>query len=125
MAKILIADDDYEIRELIIFSLRFAGHNVIGASNGEETIERARQARPDLILLDVRMPKMNGYEVCKLLKGEKSTEAIPVIFLSVRGQENEVKAGFEVGADDYFLKPISPDKLIEKVNKALARAGKS
>jgi DNA-binding response OmpR family regulator len=125
MAKILIADDDYEIRELIIFTLRFAGHEVIGTSNGEETIERAKQEGPDLILMDVRMPKMNGYEVCKAIKGEKSTEAIPVIFLSVRGQENEVKAGFEVGADDYFLKPISPDRLIEKVNTALARAGKS
>ena len=122
MAKILVADDDRDVRELSIFTLRFAGHEVLGASNGEEAINQAKLNNPDLILMDVRMPKMNGYDACKVLKSDPNTSSIPVVFLSARAQESEVQAGLNVGAVDYILKPISPDQLTEKVKFHLQKA---
>jgi DNA-binding response OmpR family regulator len=124
MAKILVADDDRDVRELSIFTLRFAGHEVLGASSGEEAVNQAKLNTPDLILMDVRMPKMNGYEACKLLKTDQSTSSIPVIFLSARGQESEVQAGLSVGAVDYILKPIAPDELTETVKYHLKKVAK-
>jgi len=121
MAKILVADDDRDVRELCIFTLRFAGHDVLGVSNGDEAINQAKLILPDLIIMDVRMPKINGYEACKILKADQSTSMIPVIFLSVRVEETEVQAGFNAGAVDYLLKPISPDRLSEKVKKYLQK----
>lgn len=121
MTKILIAEDERDIRDLITFTLRFAGYDVIGASNGEEAYNLTRQEIPDLILLDVRMPKMTGYEACKALKAEQSTRNIPVVFLSAKGQEAEVKAGMEAGAVEYILKPFSPDQLTEKVRTILKK----
>lgn len=124
MAKILVADDDREIRELIIFALRFAGHDVLGANDGEESCQLAKENHPDLIIMDVRMPKMNGFEACKELKADKDTGSIPIIFLSARGQEGEVQAGLKAGGDDYIVKPISPDRLTEKVQRYLkAKSG--
>jgi CheY-like chemotaxis protein len=79
---------------------------------------------PDLILMDVRMPKMTGYEACKALKADKSTESIPVVFLSAKGQESEVQAGLDVGAVEYILKPFSPDQLTERVKQILQKVGK-
>jgi CheY-like chemotaxis protein len=122
MARIIVADDDREVRELIIFALRFAGHKVIGAQNGKEVIQLAHQLKPDLILMDVRMPIMNGYEACKTIKAENETKSIPVIFLSARGQEAEIQAGLSAGGDDYILKPISPDQLTKKVGLFLQKA---
>ena len=124
MAKILIAEDERDIRDLITFTLRFAGYEVISASNGEEGYNMAKQLLPDLILMDVRMPKMTGYEACKALKADKSTEAIPVVFLSAKGQESEVQAGLDVGAVEYILKPFSPDQLTERVRQILQKVGK-
>ena len=124
MAKILVADDDREVRELSIFTLRFAGHDVLGASNGEEAVIQAKVYGPDLILLDVRMPKMNGYEACKILKADATTSSIPVIFLSARGENTDIQAGLNAGAVDYIQKPIAPDQLAEKVKSHLQRAEK-
>ncbi len=124
MAWILVVDDDREIRELIVFTLRFAGHAVVSATNGEEGCILAKQNKPDLILMDVSMPKMNGYEACKALKADKETASIPVIFLSVSGQEAEILADLNTGGEDYFLMPISPDRLTEKINLFLKKAGK-
>jgi len=124
MAKILIAEDERDIRDLITFTLRFAGYEVIAASNGEEGYNMAKQLLPDLILMDVRMPKMTGYEACKALKADKSTESIPVVFLSAKGQESEVQAGLDVGAVEYILKPFSPDQLTERVRQILQKVGK-
>lgn len=121
MTKILIAEDERDIRDLITFTLRFAGYDVIAASNGEEAYNLTRQEIPDLILLDVRMPKMTGYEACKALKAEQSTRNIPVVFLSAKGQEAEVQAGMEAGAVEYILKPFSPDQLTEKVRTILKK----
>lgn len=121
MAKILVADDDRDVRELCIFTLQFAGHEVFGASNGEEAINQAKQTLPDLIIMDVRMPKINGFEACKILKADPFTCTIPVIFLSVRVEDSEVQTGLNAGAVDYLHKPISPDRLSEKVKTHLQK----
>jgi len=123
MAKILIADDERDIRDLITFTLRFAGHEVIPTANGEEAFNAAQNELPDLILLDVRMPRMTGYEVCEQIKADKKTQHIPVIFLSAKGQESEVQTGIEAGADEYILKPFSPDQLTERVRVILGKQG--
>lgn len=119
MAKILIAEDERDIRDLITFTLRFAGHEVLAAANGEEAYSIASEHLPDLILMDVRMPKMTGYEACKALKQNTATRNIPVVFLSAKGQEAEVQAGLESGAVEYILKPFSPDQLTERVQVIL------
>jgi DNA-binding response OmpR family regulator len=123
MARILVAEDEKDIRDLITFLLQFAGHTVIPAINGEEAYERARVEIPDLILLDVRMPKMNGYDACLKIKSDTSIQHIPVVFLSAKGQESEVTAGLEAGAVEYLLKPFSPDQLSEKVDAILKKHG--
>ena len=123
MAKILIADDERDIRDLITFTLRFAGHEVIPTSNGEDAYHTAVKEIPDLILLDVRMPKMTGYEACQHIKADENTKDIPVIFLSAKGQESEVQTGIEAGADEYILKPFSPDQLTARIKTILANNG--
>lgn len=122
MARILIAEDERDIRDLITFTLSFAGHQVTATTNGEEAVEKALQIIPDLILMDVRMPRMTGYEACIRMKQEESIKNIPVAFLSAKGQESEVQTGLEVGAVEYILKPFSPDQLTERVNKLLEQA---
>jgi DNA-binding response OmpR family regulator len=124
MAKILIAEDERDIRDLITFTLRFAGHDVVAASNGEEAYERALVEVPDLILMDVRMPRMTGYEACKRMKAEDTIKHIPVVFLSAKGQESEVNQGLDAGAVEYILKPFSPDQLTERVKALLSQQGK-
>lgn len=120
MAKILIAEDERDIRELITFTLRYAGHEVTQAANGEEALQLAKQIIPELILMDVRMPKMTGYEACRHMKAEETIKHIPVVFLSAKGQETEIQTGLEVGASDYILKPFAPDQLIKRVGELLA-----
>ena len=119
MAKILIAEDERDIRDLVTFTLRFAGHDVVPTANGEEAYHKALEVIPDLILMDVRMPRMTGYEACKLMKQEESIKHIPVVFLSAKGQESEVQTGIDVGATEYILKPFSPDQLTERVKQLL------
>jgi DNA-binding response OmpR family regulator len=121
MAKILIAEDERDIRDLITFTLRFAGHEVVATSNGEEAFFKAQEVTPDLILMDVRMPRMTGYEACKKLKEIEELKLIPVVFLSAKGQETEVQAGLEAGAVEYILKPFAPDQLTARVNALLER----
>ena len=125
MAKILVAEDERDIRDLITFTLRFAGYEVIPVSNGEEALALTRQEMPDLVLLDVRMPRMTGYEVCEKIKSDPEIEHIPVMFLSAKGQEAEIQAGLEAGAIEYLLKPFAPDQLTARVQEALARHRKS
>lgn len=121
MAKILVAEDERDIRDLIAFTLRFAGYEVITAANGEELYEFALKEVPELILTDVRMPKMTGYEACKLIKAEASLQHIPIVFLSAKGQESEVQTGLSAGAEEYLLKPFAPDQLTKKVAEILGR----
>ena len=122
--KILIAEDERDIRDLIAFSLRYGGFDVVEASNGQEAVERAAAAKPDLILMDVRMPKMTGYEACKQLKSIDDLKNIPVIFLSAKGQETEIQQGLDAGAEEYILKPFAPDELAAKVREVLDRTSK-
>lgn len=121
---ILVAEDEKDIRELIVFTLQIAGFSVVEVPNGEEAVKKAPEVKPDLILMDVRMPKMTGFEACKALKQQENTKDIPVIFLSAKGQEVEISMGLELGAEEYFLKPFAPDDLIKRVNKILTKYGK-
>jgi CheY-like chemotaxis protein len=124
MAKILIAEDEPDIRELVAFTLRFAGHEVVAGANGEEAVLLASQEMPDLILMDVRMPRMTGYDACRVMKASPSLKDIPVVFLSAKGQDSEIQTGLEAGAEEYLLKPFAPDQLTDQVKAILARFGK-
>ena len=124
MAKILIAEDERDIRDLVAFTLRFAGHEVFAAANGEEALEMAPKVNPDLILMDVRMPRMTGYEACKTMKQNPDLKDSPVVFLTARGQKTEIKQGLDVGAEEYLLKPFAPDQLTAHVKTILAKFGK-
>ena len=124
MSKILIAEDERDIRDLVAFTLRFAGHEVVVATNGEEAVETALQANPDLILMDVRMPRMTGYEACKVMKANPELKDIPVVFLTARGQESEIQQGLDAGAEEYLLKPFAPDQLTTRVKAILLKFGK-
>jgi|SRR5512138_3002104 DNA-binding response OmpR family regulator len=124
MAKIVIAEDEPDIRELIAFTLRFAGYEVITGSNGEEGYELTKKERPNLAMFDVRMPKMTGYDACKKIKADPEIAHTPVIFLSAKGQENEIEQGLAAGAEEYLLKPFAPDQLTERVRAVLAKYSK-
>ena len=121
MPKILVAEDERDIRELIGHTLRFAGYDVVLAANGIEALELAPQEQPDLIILDVRMPKMTGYDACAELKEKPDTSAIPIVFLSAKGQESEIEQGLASGAEAYILKPFAPDDLARQVKDILRR----
>jgi CheY-like chemotaxis protein len=123
--KVLVAEDVPDIRDLICHSLKYAGYAVVEAKDGIEAIEKAETERPDLILLDVRMPKMDGYEACTVLKEMDATRDIPVLFLSARGQESEIRRGLALGAEEYILKPFAPDELYRRVGRILGRQGRS
>lgn len=120
MAKILIAEDERDIRDLITFTLRFAGHEVIATANGEEAYLKAQEVVPDLIMMDVRMPRMTGYDVCKYIKAENEFRKTPIVFLSAKGQEAEVNTGLDLGATDYILKPFAPDYLLDRLRNILS-----
>lgn len=119
MFKILIAEDEHDILELITFTLQFGGFQVIPTSNGIRALEQTRSELPHLVLLDIRMPGMSGYEVCEKIKIDRLTSHIPVVFLSAKGQESEIMTGFETGAIDYILKPFAPDHLLSRIEEIL------
>jgi DNA-binding response OmpR family regulator len=124
MARILIAEDERDIRDLITFTLKFAGHEVIPTANGQDAYDTALALKdnpPDLIMMDVRMPRMTGYEACEAIKAVPELQQIPVVFLSAKGQEAEVKTGLEVGAVEYILKPFAPDQLTARVKEILEK----
>ena len=120
--KILVVDDEIYIVHILDFSLGMEGFEVLTALDGEQALEKARAEHPDLIVLDIMMPKLDGYETCKMLKAEASTKDIPVILLSAKGRNVDQKIGFEVGADDYITKPFSPRKLVERINAILGQS---
>ena len=125
MVKILVAEDERDIRELISFTLQFAGFEVELVSNGVAAVEKATEVVPDLILMDVCMPRMTGYQACEALKQNPTTKNIPVIFLSAKGQESEIQEGLEVGAQEYILKPFAPEALTAQVKRVLKGLGKA
>ncbi|HEV2106228.1 MAG TPA: response regulator [Candidatus Eisenbacteria bacterium] len=120
--KILVVDDEIYIVHILDFSLGMEGYEVLTALDGEQALEKARADKPDLIVLDIMMPKLDGYETCKLLKADDATRDIPVILLSAKGRNVDQKIGFEVGADDYITKPFSPRKLVERINAILGQS---
>lgn len=127
MAKetILIVDDEADLLDLIEYNLEKEGYNVLKAENGQEGIRLARKHRPDLIILDVMMPKMTGIEVCKILKEDNELRTKPVIFLTARGDEKTEIEGLDIGADDYLMKPISTTKLVSRIRATLRRTSET
>lgn len=121
MPKILVAEDDHDIRELIVLTLQFSGFDVTSVEDGAAAVQAAKvnDGKFDLILMDVRMPHMTGYEACRRLKETEITKNIPIIFLSAKGQEGEVQTGLALGAEQYILKPFAPDDLIKTVTQVL------
>lgn len=118
---VLVADDDEDILQLVSFRLERAGYNVVTAADGQQALAAAREHQPDLAVLDVMMPGLNGYEVTRQLRADSATAQIPVILLTARVQEADVSRGFEAGADDYLRKPFSPQELRSRVQAILAR----
>ncbi len=117
----LVVEDEESILELLRYNLDKAGFTVIPAGSGEDGLALARRRRPDLILLDLMLPGMDGLEVCRLLKKSKETEGIPVIMLTARGEEADIVTGLELGADDYLTKPFSPRVLLAHIRATLRR----
>jgi DNA-binding response OmpR family regulator len=119
--RILVAEDEPDIRDLVSITLTFNGFQVEAASDGLEALAKAESKSFDLIILDVRMPGMTGYEACRELRQKEKTKDIPIIFLSAKGQESEVLAGLEAGADEYIIKPFALDELAHRVQAALEK----
>ncbi|MEF9933711.1 MAG: response regulator transcription factor [Clostridium sp.] len=119
--KILIVDDEMHIIELLKYNLESNGYKVITAQNGKEAIKIATEKVPDLILLDIMLPEMDGFDVCKHINRSKDTEHIPVIMLTAKGEELDKILGLEIGADDYITKPFSVRELIARIKAVLRR----
>jgi DNA-binding response OmpR family regulator len=118
---VLAADDDEDILALVAFRLERSGYTVLQAHDGEQALELARQSTPDLAVLDVMMPKMDGFEVTRRLRADEATSRMPIILLTARAQDSDVAEGFEAGADDYIRKPFSPQELSARVQAVLGR----
>jgi DNA-binding response OmpR family regulator len=118
---VLVADDDEDIRSLVRYRLVANGFEVVTAVNGEEALRLAAERSPDLAILDVMMPRLDGFEVTRRLRADEATRTIPVILLTSRAQEADVTQGFAAGADDYLRKPFSPQELGMRVQAVLAR----
>lgn len=118
---ILVVEDEPAQREVLIYNLRAQGYDVMGAEDGEEALEAAREAEPDLLILDWMLPRLSGIEVCRQLKADKATRAIPVIMLSARSEEVDKVRGLDTGADDYVVKPYSVSELMARVKSQLRR----
>jgi len=119
MKKIIIVDDDFAIRELVDTTLGSENYNIFQAENGEQAIEIAKTEKPDLIIMDIAMPGIDGFEATRILKSDSETKGSVIIILSGKSEDVERKKGFEVGADDYFTKPFSPLALIKKVEEMI------
>jgi DNA-binding response OmpR family regulator len=119
--KILVVDDEPEAVELLEFNLKQAGYVVSTAGDGAEALKRARTQTPDMIVLDVMLPEMDGFEICKSLRLDSSTAKIPIIMLTAKAAEIDRVLGLELGADDYLTKPFSPRELLLRIKKILAR----
>lgn len=119
MAKILVVDDEQDIVETMVFMLKQKGYECIWAYDGEEGLRLAKEESPDLIMLDVMMPKINGYKICRLLKFDSRYKNIPIIMVTARGQEQDIAIGEETGADEYITKPFEFSNVFEKIEKHL------
>jgi len=120
--KALVVDDDRVLADVLTFTLRREGFQVIQAYDGEAALERWAEEQPDLILLDVNMPRLDGFAVCRRIREQTDT---PIILLTVRGEEDDIVHGLKLGADDYITKPFSPRQLVARAHAVLRRAGRS
>ncbi len=121
--RILVVEDEQEIRELLRYNLAKEGYVVHCAASGEAAVRQARRDHPELVVLDLMLPGMDGLEVCRTLKGDPATRAIAIVILTAKGDEPDVVSGLELGADDYVPKPFSPRVLIARIRAVLRRAG--
>ena len=122
MPKILVVDDEPDAIELIKFNLKSAGYDVATAADGDEALKKARALLPDLIILDVMLPEVDGLEVCKILRRDARVSAIPIIMLTAKAEEVDKIVGLELGADDYVTKPFSPREVVARVRAVLRRS---
>ncbi|EXG80942.1 MULTISPECIES: response regulator transcription factor [Cryptosporangium] len=122
MSTVLIADDDPDILALVTFKVKQAGYHLVTATDGAAALAAARETTPDLVVLDVSMPRMSGLEVCRELRKDTATAKVPVLLLTARAQEADIEAGFDVGADDYVVKPFSPRELVARIAAILGPA---
>jgi phosphate regulon transcriptional regulator PhoB len=121
MGRVLVVEDEPDVAELIRYNLHKEGWEVVQTTNGTDALRRTREVRPTLILLDIMIPQLNGWEVCRRLKQDPDTRAVPVIMLTGRVDEGDKVLGFELGADDYVTKPVSPRELIARVRAVIRR----
>jgi len=119
--SILVVEDDENIQQLVGYNLTKGGFHVLYAEDGEKAIRIARQEKPDLVVLDIMLPGLNGFEVCKLLRKDPQTKTLAIIMLTAKSEENDVATGLDLGADDYITKPFSPKILISRIKAALRR----
>lgn len=117
--RILVVDDEPTLVRLMEFILAKQGHTMLVATNGEEGLTKARAEKPDLILLDIMMPRIDGYELARRIRADAEISATPIIMLSAKAQEDDVKKGLEVGVNEYITKPFSPEHLVHVVNDYL------
>jgi DNA-binding response OmpR family regulator len=121
MTSVLVVDDDPDVCDLVTYKLEQSGFDVRRASDGDQAIREVARKVPDLVLLDVMMPGVTGLEVLERWRADEVTAAMPVIMLTAKAQENDVERGFELGADDYVIKPFSPRELVRRVTAVLSR----
>jgi len=117
--KILVIDDESSLVEMLSIRLEANNYQVIAASDGQEGLDKARSENPDLIILDLMLPKLDGYQVCRMLKSDEKYKQIPIVIFTARAQESDIKAGNEAGADAYITKPFEPAILLDKVSQLL------
>ena len=121
MKSVLIIDDEADIRDILTYNLKKDGFDVLTAENGQSGIEKAKAAQPDIIILDVMMPEMDGIEVCQILRSDESTKNILICFLTARSEDYSQIAGLDAGADDYVSKPVKPRVLVSRIKAILRR----
>jgi len=121
-SRVLIVEDEPDIRELVVHHLKREGYQVSAAASGEEALRQVQAAPPDLVLLDLMMPAMDGLEVCRRLRQDPATASLPIVMLTAKGDEVDRVLGLEIGADDYVVKPFSPKELLARVRAVLRRS---
>lgn len=119
--RILIVDDEEDILNVLKFRLEANNYEVLTASDGQEGLNKARTERPDLLILDLMLPKLDGYKVCRMLKFDESYKAIPIIMFTAKAQQKDEELGKEMGADAYIAKPFEPEILLEKIRQLLKK----
>lgn len=118
--RILLVDDENDILELVTPMLENSGYEVLTAADGQEAIEKARLQKPDLIILDLMLPKLDGYSVCRMIKLDKTIKNIPIIMFTARAGKDDQSTASEVGADAYIIKPFDPEAMLSKIKELLA-----